>query len=404
MIADTEANFLAVERRRHRPVVRTVCFIGMSVLGLYILSGPLFMSSGSVTVLYSSSAMIAVIGLYLVVLNTDYYLRYWWIDIPFYVALFCGQISVNRAFFTVSEALGTTPQAIVLYNAVTFLITMIVGIGGSFLAFALAATTVVIICSVFAAQFSSDWTSLLVQLLPLYTALALSAWANYAIWSKSKEAWVAGRELEAEKARTERLLFNVLPEPVAERLRRGDTVADAFSEVSVIFVDLVGFSKLSRTLSPRHLVDVLNGFFMIADECADQFKIEKVKTIGDAYLAVAGATSVHTNCASDAIRFSQAVLAELEKRPKSIGIELQARIGVHTGAVVGGVIGSTRMAYDYWGDTVNLASRIQTAADPNTILASESTFYRAQNEVDFAPPRIELLKGIGETKVYPVIR
>ena len=139
----------------------------MLVLGLYLLSGPLFMPAGAVRVLYSSSAMLAIIGLYLVVLNSRYYLRVWWIDVPFYVGLFCAQISVNRAFFVVSAELGTTPQAIVLYNAVTFLITMMVGISGSFAAFGLAASIVVLICTAYTSQFSADGTGFLAPMGPL---------------------------------------------------------------------------------------------------------------------------------------------------------------------------------------------------------------------------------------------
>lgn len=397
-----QRSFLEQERIRHRPIVRTICFIGMGVLALYILSGPMFMPGDTSRMLYASALMMALIGAYALTVNSRWYLRIWWIDIPFFVSIFCAQLNVNRSFFAVSGDLGSTPSSLVLYNAVTFLITMIVGICGSFVAFSIAALLVVVICSIFTASFGSEWTGFLVQLGPLYTALALSAWANYAIWSKSRYAWKTGRELEEQRAKTEALLYNVLPEPVAERLRNGDTVADSFSEVSVIFVDLVGFSQLSRTLSPRHLVEVLNRFFMLADQCAERSGIEKVKTIGDAYLAVAGATIRHENCAVDAIEFAKALMSELSKSPPVSGLTLQVRVGVHTGAVVGGVIGSARMAYDYWGDTVNLASRIQSAADPSAILVSEPTYYRAHGGVEFGNPRLELLKGIGETKVYPV--
>ena len=142
---------------------------------------------------------------------------------------------------------------------------------------------------------------------------------------------------------------------------------------------------------------------MLADLCAERNEIEKVKTIGDAYLAVSGASIPHANCAADAITFAVDLMQELKANPPMTGLELKVMVGVHTGAVVGGVIGTSRMAYDYWGDTVNLASRIQAAAEPGSILVSESTYYRAQGNFHWSPPRLEVLKGIGETKVYPVL-
>lgn len=398
-----DTSFLEAERARHRPVVRTICLIGIAVLALYVLSGPVFMPASNTEMLYAAAIMMALIGVFALVVNSRWYLTTWWIEAPFFVALFCAQLNVNRSFFDVSVIVGSTPFSLVLYNSVTFLVAMVVGLCGSFVSFALAATLVVAICSLYTAGFAHDLTSFFVQLGPLYTAFALSLWANYSIWSKSRYAWLTEKELEDQKVKTERLLHNVLPGPVAERLRNGDTIADAFSEVSVIFVDLVGFSQLSRTLSPRHLVEVLNRFFMLADQCAEDHRIEKVKTIGDAYLAVAGATIGQENCAAAAIAFAKDLIANLAKSPPISGLTLQVRVGVHTGAVVGGVIGTSRMAYDYWGDTVNLASRVQAAAEPGSILTSESTYYRANEIVAFGSPRIELLKGIGETKVYPVL-
>lgn len=400
---NNDVRFLEAERSRHRPIVQTICYIGIAVLALYVLSGPVFMPGSNTAMLYAAATMMALIGVFVLVVKSRWYLTTWWIEAPFFVALFCAQLNVNRSFFDVSVTVGSTPFSLVLYNAVTFLVAMVVGLCGSFASFATAATLVVAICSLYTAGFAKDWTSLFVQLGPLYTAFALSLWANYSIWSKSRSAWATGRELEAQKAKTETLLHNVLPGPVAERLRNGDTIADAFSEVSVIFVDLVGFSQLSRTLSPRHLVEVLNRFFMLADQCAEKHQIEKVKTIGDAYLAVAGATIDQDNCALAAIAFAQDLMEQLSESPPISGLTLQVRVGIHTGAVVGGVIGTSRMAYDYWGDTVNLASRVQGAAEPGSILTSESTYYRANEIVVFGQPRIELLKGIGETKVYPVL-
>ena len=167
--------------------------------------------------------------------------------------------------------------------------------------------------------------------------------------------------LEAERAKTEELLYNVLPQEVAARLRAGEAVADSFSDLTVVFVDLAGFSALAKRLSPGHLVKLLNAFFSAADRCAERHGLEKVKTIGDAYLAVAGGMASAGGDSKAAIRFARDLVAALDEMEPESGIALKVRIGIHTGPAVGGVIGSTRLAYDYWGDTMNIASRLQGA-------------------------------------------
>ena len=180
--------------------------------------------------------------------------------------------------------------------------------------------------------------------------------------------FAANLALDAERAKTEELLYNVLPQEVAARLRAGEAVADAFSDVTVVFVDLVGFSRLAKRLSPGHLVQLLNAYFSAGDRCAERHGLEKVKTIGDAYLAVAGGMASRGADASAAIAFARELIARARGAQSSEhGIELKARVGIHVGPVVGGVIGSRRLAYDYWGDTMNIASRLQGVAPPNGI-------------------------------------
>src|SRR5205085_9446822 len=131
----------------------------------------------------------------------------------------------------------------------------------------------------------------------------------------------------------------------------------SFSDVSVIFIDVIGFSALAKTISPGHLVDLLNAFFSLADRCAARSGVEKVKTIGDAYLAISGGNAPSRNSAEAALAFATALIEALPEVNAACGIEIAVRIGIHSGPVVGGVIGETRMAYDYWGETMNIASR-----------------------------------------------
>ena len=219
---------------------------------------------------------------------------------------------------------------------------------------------------------------------------------------RARKTFAAQRALDIERQKTEDLLFNVLPPEVAQRLREGQAVADSFSDVSVGFIDIVGFSQLARRLSPGMLVKVLNEVFSIADGCADRSGVEKVKTIGDAYLAVAGGQAWGDRGASEAIHFGCEVIRAIRRFAAETGLDVRVRVGIHTGPVVGGVVGSRRYAYDYWGDTMNVASRIEGIAEPDGIAVSESTYFSARDAIDFAGAELHTLKGAGEVKVYRV--
>lgn len=221
----------------------------------------------------------------------------------------------------------------------------------------------------------------------------------YSVWDREVSArriFAAHAELAAERQKTETLLYNVLPQSVASRLKAGEAVADAFGNVSVIFVDMVGFSTLSKVLSPGHLVELLNSFFTTIDQCAERHRVEKVKTIGDAYLAVAGGMASGVAGSVTALSFAKDVIVEVGK----LADQPKVRVGIHTGPVVGGVIGTNRMVYDYWGDTMNIASRLEGSAPENGIAVSEATYHQTKGVHAFHPPQTMLLKGIGEMQVY----
>lgn len=165
----------------------------------------------------------------------------------------------------------------------------------------------------------------------------------------------------AEQQVSERLLLNVLPLFVAERLKRDSgIIADSFPEATVLFADIVDFTALSEELSPERLVALLNGVFTLFDAIVDERGMEKIKTIGDAYMAVAG-LPVHVP--DHAIRAANAALdmmAAVEDFNREQGYDLQLRIGIHSGAVMAGVIGKRKFIYDLWGDAVNTASRMES--------------------------------------------
>lgn len=223
---------------------------------------------------------------------------------------------------------------------------------------------------------------------------------NWGLSRADRSGFVLNKALEAERAKSEELLYNVLPEAAAERLKAGQVVADAYSDASVVFIDVVGFTKLSGTVSPGHLIDMLNAFFNLADRCAVEHGVEKVKTIGDAYLAISGGNVPARNSADAALAFAMAVIDGLGEVEAAVGIPIQVRVGIHSGSVVGGVIGATRMTYDYWGETMNVASRLEGQAVTNSIAVSESTYLRTRRKELFDAPEQVALKGVGEVPVF----
>jgi class 3 adenylate cyclase len=234
------------------------------------------------------------------------------------------------------------------------------------------------------------------------TFFVFALYFNWDIERRARKVFAATQALEAERAKTEELLYNVLPQEVAARLRAGEAVADAFSDLTAVFVDLAGSSALARKLSPGHLVKVLNHFFSAADFCAERHGLEKVKTIGDAYLAVAGGTASNGRDSEAAVLFARDLIARLKAISDESGIALRVRIGIHTGPAVGGVIGSSRLAYDYWGDTMNVAARLQGVAPMNGVAVSEATYFQARTHEDFVEQSL-VLKGIGQTSVYVAV-
>lgn len=233
----------------------------------------------------------------------------------------------------------------------------------------------------------------------VYVPVALiGLYSSWSIDRKGRVNFELANSLEQEKAKSDEMLFSILPEEVAARLRAGQAIADSFSDATVVFVDLIGSSQLARNLSPRHFLSMLNDVFSIADRGAALFGVEKVKTIGDAYLAVAGGRG--GGDAFAAVSFAKFVVEHVEALAKERKLELGVRVGIHTGPVVGGIIGRTRATYDYWGDTMNVAARVEAAAEPGGISVTKQTYFATRDRVEYLPPRTVMLKGIGDTQIY----
>ena len=218
-------------------------------------------------------------------------------------------------------------------------------------------------------------------------------------------------KLVCEQQVTERLLLNVLPSPIAERLKlRSDLIAagppeiiaDRFEEVSVLFADLVQFTRFSPALSPEGLVAILNEIFADFDDIADKRGLEKIKTIGDAYMAAAGLPSPAADHAARAAHMALDMMELLNRFNERSGYDLQLRVGIHSGAVVAGVIGRRKFIYDLWGETVNIASRMESHGVAGRVQITEATRQRLGTPFLLEARGTINAKGIGELRTWLV--
>ena len=211
----------------------------------------------------------------------------------------------------------------------------------------------------------------------------------------------SSKELAAEREKTEHLLLNILPESIAKRLKQKEvTIADNFEEVTVLFGDIVDFTKLSSHVSPAELVDLLNEIFSRFDRLVEQYGLEKIKTIGDSYMVVGGLPLIRADHAEAIANFALDMQQELETFNAERGQAFRMRIGINTGPVVAGVIGIKKFIYDLWGDTVNTASRMESHGLPGTIHVSSTTYERLQDNYLFQERGIIQVKGKGEMTTY----
>ena len=219
--------------------------------------------------------------------------------------------------------------------------------------------------------------------------------------------------LQTEQEKSERLLLNILPGPIADRLKEQHaTIADGFADVTVMFADIINFTQLSEEMPPKFMVTMLNEVFSHFDRLAEQRGLEKIKTIGDAYM-VAGGLDLHHRYDAEhkpAVDYTTAICElALDMRDymnTQSGVKrsrLQIHVGIGTGPVVAGVIGMKKFIYDLWGDTVNIASRVTAEATAGMILMENTTYRRVRHSFEFEGPHTISVKGKGEVTVYRLI-
>ncbi|MBE9130020.1 CHASE domain-containing protein, partial [Coleofasciculus sp. LEGE 07081] len=203
-------------------------------------------------------------------------------------------------------------------------------------------------------------------------------------------------EIEAEREKSELLLLNILPKPIADRLKqKTETIADSFTEVTVLFADIVGFTQLSERLSPTELVKLLNEIFSAFDQLTETYNLEKIKTIGDAYMVVGGLPAQRCDHAEAIANMALDMQREVARFSAEQGEAFSIRIGINTGPVVAGVIGTKKFIYDLWGDAVNTASRMESHGIPGCIQVTASTYECLRDQYEFKERGTINVKGKG---------
>jgi class 3 adenylate cyclase len=235
------------------------------------------------------------------------------------------------------------------------------------------------------------------------SAFAILFMRTYSFLSKINET-VEAQNLQIKNDRDEidRLLSNILPNPIIHRLRAGEfPIADQFECVTVLFADIVGFTQWAGTMNPLDLVTTLDQIFSEFDELVSFYNLEKIKTIGDAYMVVGGVPDVNAEAMKKVVEMALVMQQQMQKMSSlSLRDPMQVRIGIHAGPLVAGIIGNRKFAYDLWGDTVNIASRMESYGLPGKIHCSE-TIYEALKDVFYFEKRSPIeVRGKGTMQTY----
>jgi guanylate cyclase len=234
-------------------------------------------------------------------------------------------------------------------------------------------------------------------------ALAAVAVALMATFVSQKDSAI--RLLAREQERSERLLLNVLPREIASRLKAGESpIADAYEAATILFADIVGFTPLTHELDPKEMVQLLNEIFTEFDRAAERHGVEKIRTIGDNWMGVAGVPSPRPGHAAAVARMALDMSLGLERRRARGERRIDFRIGIESGPCVGGVIGLQKFVFDIWGDPVNTASRMESHGVPGRIHVGEAAFKLLEDTFEFEPRGVIEVKGKGTMRTWFLVR
>jgi guanylate cyclase len=226
----------------------------------------------------------------------------------------------------------------------------------------------------------------------------------FLLYSFVREKDRAYRMLDLERERSEQLLLNVLPKEVAPRLKQGgQTIAEHFDSASVLFADIVGSTTLFADMQPGEIVDWLHQLFSTFDALLDEHGLEKIRTIGDSYMVAAGVPTPRSDHARALARMALEMCAQLERMPARDGRRMAFRMGMNSGPMVGGVIGTSKFHYDLWGDTVNTASRMESHGEAGRIQVTRASYELLKEEFVLEARGVIPIKGKGEMPTWYLV-
>lgn len=404
MTAADRRTYAIQERRKNKIINKIICIIGAIAVIIYIAGFSFYVVGNGINyTLIASCLLLVTIITYYCIIGTRFYLRNEWVDAALFMIAFALQTVMTNYYAIALTAIGLSWPALLIINTILLSFAMATVICAAPRVTSISMLLMYIAAAIMLADGAVSMWAFLAYAMPLGTGATVAVFVCYAFDFSRRRAHQAKTELADNKVKSEKLLYSVLPQDVADRLKSGTTIADPYTEVSVIMIDIVGFTEMTRSCGPQRMIEILTSFFQIADECADVEGVERVKTIGDAYLGISGARKKSSNSAVAAINVGRRIVEELKDRTDVPWDMIEVRVGIHTGPVVGAVIGKTNPHYDYWGDTVNVATRLQQHASPGCILVSEATYNSASRAFNFTGPTIEPMRGVGDVKVYCVV-
>ena len=269
--------------------------------------------------------------------------------------------------------------------------------------------TVVVAYEIVAILSGTPWEMLLSNNFFFLSANVIGMFSSYLMEYYNRRDFVQRQSLKLEEEKSKELLLNILPKGIVDRLKHSQgelkiefsqIIVDKFDDVSILFADIVEFTDLSSRISPQALVVFLSELFSIFDGLAEKHRLEKIKTIGDAYMAVGGLPDPLPRHAQAVAEMALDMEEEVAKMDAAKEGWLRIRIGIHTGSVVAGVIGRKKFSYDLWGNAVNIASRMERYSVAGNILVSEETYLRLRDEYEFVERGNIEVKGKGDMKTY----
>ena len=388
--------------QRGRQARFTLTLVYLAVTGIIVywaVNFTILDTASAFGVVIDQALFVPILLVFAWLLGRPYYADAWWIDIALFVLI---QPSLLNSIDTMvsTQAMGWPFNAQLCYGLMTamaFACLVFSAMVVPFLYLTIASVAYLAIVLV-VRDYPPETITYTIQNYAFFAVIVF--FLNVAIDRKARATFFAQTRLAHEQAKSEALLGNMLPAPIAERLKSREAVADGFADIVVVFVDLVGFTTLSQQLGPARIVELLNAFFSRADRGTDLFGLEKVKTIGDAYMAVVGAMTKPPRPAKAALDFAVWLRGEAREVGRGFEVDLRLHVGIARGPAIGGVISAKRLSYDYWGHTVNLAARLQDSATADGIAVSEYVWQDVRDSYPFGDPREIQLKGVGPTPVF----